>query len=182
MTNPVSTPKKRANDMNKVILRWVTITGIAIFFISVGFWIVSFPFGWAKWLVENDWISALFRIFLTAVGILVFWWAHTKRERFLSVIQEEGLDASVSVGVFKTLINKVLEGFDGITLEKVAFKKSKFANITDLVIELKVNDPYSLSEVLKEIHAKVESSIRENIGEMTGIHPSIKVRGFEVKA
>jgi len=181
MTNPVSNPKTKDNVMSRVILRWVTIAGMAIFFISIGFWIVSFPFGWAKWLAENQWVSALFRVVLTGIGILLVWWARTKRERFLSVFQAEDVDASVSADVFKKLINKILEGFDGVKLEKVTFKKSKFAGITDLIVELDVNDPFSLSELLKEINAKIESSIKENIGEMTGIHPSIKVRGFEVR-
>ncbi len=167
--------------MNRVIVRWVTIAGMAIVFISCGFWIVSFPFGWAKWFAENHWASALFRVALTAGGIALVWWGRTKRERFLSVFQAEDLDAFVSADVFKKLVNKILEGFDGVRLEKVTFKKSKFAGITDLIVELDVNDPFSLSELLKEIRSKIETSIKENIGEMTGIHPSIKVRGFEVK-
>jgi hypothetical protein len=164
-----------------MILKWLEIIGIALFFIGIGLWIVSLPFSWTKSLGENNVSGIVFRILLTIIGIVLLYVTRTKKDRFLPSFQAEDLDVMVSADVFKKLINKILENYDGVRLNTVFFKKSHLAGITDLVVALDVNDPFSLSEVLKEIGKKIETSIKESIGDSTGIHLVMKVKGFEVR-
>lgn len=174
--------------MKKPLTSWFGITrfpfgivGIVLFFVSIGLWIPSLPFTWTGVLNSNSFLGVFLRIVLSVVGLALFFFYFRKRERFLPSFQAEGLEVTVSIDVFKRLLEKVLEGFDGVKLDHVTFKKSNLSGVTDLIIELKVGDPFSLSEVLKEIYQKTNSSIRESIGDLTGLRTLIKVRGFEVR-
>jgi len=50
----------------------------------------------------------------------------------------------------------------------------------ELVIEINSSDPFSISEVLKEINDKIKMTIENSIGESVGFRLVIKVRSFEV--
>jgi len=156
------------------------IVGKWILFISSGIWISSIPFEWVRFLLSNSTFGLIFKIALTVFGLFLLILFYRNREQYVEFTEEEGLTFSVSIEVFKNLISKVLGTYDDVSLNKVILRKAKLEGLKELVVDLGVTNPFSLSEELKEINEKINTILKQSIGANLGINTVIKVRSFEL--
>jgi len=156
------------------------IVGKWILIISLGIWISSIPFEWVRLLLSNSTFGLIFKIALTVFGLFLLILFYRNREQYVEFTEEEGLSFSVSLEVFKNLISKVLGTYDDVSLNKVILRKAKLEGLKELVVDLGVTNPFSLSEELKEINEKINAILKQSIGANLGINTVIKVRSFEL--
>jgi hypothetical protein len=117
---------------------------------------------------------------VTVLGIFLVLLFLKNREQYIEFTEDEGLSFSISVEVFKNLITKVLDTYEDVTLNNVLLRKAKLEGLKELVIDLGVTNPFSLSEELKEISEKINHILKKSIGANLGINTVIKVRSFEL--
>jgi len=155
--------------------------GLFLLIFSAGLWFASIPANGRYIFAENEFLGIIIRILVTGFSIFLVWYAVKKRERFVESSDDDGLNVSVSIDVFKTLVNRIIENFDNVSLHDINVRKTDLAGVKELLIEISTSDPFSISEVLKEINDKIKLTIESSIGEAMALKVAIKVRSFEVR-
>lgn len=159
---------------------FVGIIGKIILYASFGIWLSSIPFDWVQFVLGNSVFGLIFKMAVTVLGIFLVLLFLKNREQYIEFTEDEGLSFSISVEVFKNLITKVLDTYEDVTLNNVLLRKAKLEGLKELVIDLGVTNPFSLSEELKEISEKINHILKKSIGANLGINTVIKVRSFEL--
>jgi len=160
----------------------IDLIGWPILSFSAGLWLGSVGIVDGNVFVANTFWGFLIRILISAVGVYLIYWSYRSRDVFFEASQGGDLSVSVSPEVFRTLISRVLDNFDTVDLKSINMRPSKLEGVNELLIEISTTDPFSLSEVLKELHDKVSMTIKDSLGDQMGINVNIKVRSFEVNA
>jgi len=168
-------------------MKWVTkraidLAGWPLLAFSGGLWLGSANWGGGNVFVANHFWGFLFRILISAAGVYLIYWSYRSRDVFFEASQGGDLSVSVSPEVFRTLISRVLDNFDTVDLKSINMRPSKLEGVNELLIEITTTDPFSLSEVLKELYEKVSMTIKDSLGDQMGINVNIKVRSFEVNS
>ena len=168
-------------------MKWATkkvidLSGWPVLAFSAGLWLGSLNNSTGNIFVANDFLGYLIRILISAAGLYLIYWTYRSRDVFFEASQGGNLSVSVSPEVFRTLISRVLDNFDTVDLKAINMRPSKLEGVNELLIEISTTDPFSLSEVLKELYDKVSLTIKDSLGDQMGINVNIKVRSFEVNS
>jgi hypothetical protein len=168
-------------------MKWATkraidLAGWPVLAFSAGLWLGSLNYSGGNVFVANTFLGYLIRIVISAVGVYMIFWSYRSRDVFFQASQGGNLNVSVSPEVFRTLISRVLDNFDTVDLKAINMRPSKLEGVNELLIEISTTDPFSLSEVLKELYDKVSLTIKDSLGDQMGININIKVRSFEVNS
>jgi len=168
-------------------MKWATkrvidLSGWPVLAFSAGLWLGSANLGGSNVFVDNNFWGFLIRIIFSAAGLYMIYWSYRSRDVFFEASQGGNLSVSVSPDVFRTLISRVLDNFDTVDLKSINMRPSKLEGVNELLIEISTTDPFSLSEVLKELYDKVSLTIKDSLGDQMGINVNIKVRSFEVNS
>lgn len=166
-------------------MKWATkkaidLSGWPVLAFSAGLWLGSVNAGIGNVFIANTFLGYLIRILITAAGVYMIYWSYRSRDVFFEASQGGNLSVSVSPEVFRTLISRVLDNFDTVDLKAINMRPSKLEGVNELLIEISTTDPFSLSEVLKELYDKISLTIKDSLGDQMGINVNIKVRSFEV--
>ncbi len=148
---------------------------------SAGLWLGSVNLGATNIFIANNFLGFLLRILITAGGAFLVYLSFKNRDVFFEASQRDNLSVFVSPEVFRTLISRVLDNFDTVDLKSINMHASKLEGVKELVIEISTTDPFSLSEVLKELYDKISLTMKDSLGDDMGVNINIKVRSFEVK-
>ncbi len=165
----------------KIKLPNLKTIGIFALVFSAGMWFSSIPVSGNLIFAENDLPGILIRILVTSFSIFLIWYSFKQREKFVESSEVDGLNVFISVDVFKTLINRIIENFDNVSLHDISVSKTELEGVRELVVEISTSDPFSISEVIKEISDKIKLTIESSIGETMALRVTIKVRSFEVR-
>jgi hypothetical protein len=162
-------------------MKWATkraidLAGWPVLAFSAGLWLGSLNYSGGNVFVANTFLGYLIRIVISAVGVYMIFWSYRSRDVFFQASQGGNLNVSVS------LISRVLDNFDTVDLKAINMRPSKLEGVNELLIEISTTDPFSLSEVLKELYDKVSLTIKDSLGDQMGININIKVRSFEVNS
>jgi len=168
-------------------MKWATkkvidLSGWPVLAFSAGLWLGSLNNSTGNIFVANDFLGYLIRILISAAGVYLIYWSYRSRDVFFEASQGGNLSVSVSPEVFRTLITRVLDNFDTVDLKAINMRPSNLEGVNELLIEISTTDPFSLSEVLKELYDKVSLTIKDSLGDQMGINVNIKVRSFEVNS
>lgn len=168
-------------------MKWATkkvidLSGWPVLAFSAGLWLGSLNNSTGNIFVANDFLGYLIRILISAAGVYLIYWSYRSRDVFFEASQGGNLSVSVSPEVFRTLIRRVLDNFDTVDLKAINMRPSRLEGVNELLIEISTTDPFSLSEVLKELYDKVSLTIKDSLGDQMGINVNIKVRSFEVNS
>ncbi len=168
-------------------MKWATkraidLSGWPVLAFSAGLWLGSINYSGGNVFVANTFLGYLIRIVVSAVGVYMIYWSYRSRDVFFQASQGGNLSVSVSPEVFRTLISRVLDNFDTVDLKAINMRPSKLEGVNELLIEISTTDPFSLSEVLKELYDKISLTIKDSLGDQMGINVNIKVRSFEVNS
>src|SRR6056297_282581 len=168
-------------------MKWATkkvidLSGWPLLAFSAGLWLGSLNNSTGNIFVANDFLGYFFRILISAAGLYMVYWSYRRRDMFFEASQGGNLSVSVSPEVFRTLIGRVLDNFDTVDLKAINMRPSKLEGVNELLIEISTTDPFSLSEVLKELYDKISLTIKDSLGDQMGINVNIKVRSFEVNS
>ena len=168
-------------------MKWATkkiidLSGWPVLSFSAGLWLGSLNNSTGNIFVANDFLGYLIRILISAAGLYLIYWSYRSRDVFFEASQGGNLSVSVSPEVFRTLISRVLDNFDTVDLKAINMRPSNLEGVNELLIEISTTDPFSLSEVLKELYDKVSLTIKDSLGDQMGINVNIKVRSFEVNS
>ncbi|MFP4461450.1 MAG: hypothetical protein ACLFQE_04570 [Thermotogota bacterium] len=166
--------------MKWAVKKTIDLAGWPILAFSAGLWLGSINISGGNVLVASSFWGYLIRILISAVGVYMVFWSYRSRDVFFEASQGGNLNVSVSPEVFRTLISRVLDNFDTVDLKTINMRPSKLEGVNELLIEISTTDPFSLSEVLKELYDKVSLTIKDSLGDQMGINVNIKVRSFEV--
>jgi len=166
-------------------MKWATkrvidLSGWPLLAFAAGLWLGSADFGGGNVFVANNFWGFLIRILVSAAALYLIYWSYRSRDVFFEASQGGNLSVSVSPEVFRTLISRILDNFDTVDLKAINMRPSKLEGVNELLIEISTTDPFSLSEVLKELYDKISLTIKDSLGDQMGINVNIKVRSFEV--
>jgi len=162
---------------SKLFLR---LTLVLLTFCAI-LWILPLLSGFFSLFLNWSVWGIVLQVLITGVALLlVFLWFFQK-ERFFRSSQQEGLNVYVSTDVYRALVERILEGADGVRLNRLFFRPSKLSGVNEMVVDLSAHDPFSLSAALKELKQQIMDSIAKNIGDTTGLAVVLKVRKFEVR-
>jgi hypothetical protein len=162
--------------------RVVDVTCWPLLAFSAGLWLGSVAFGEAGYNVftANDLWGFVIRVALSGVALYMVILSFKNRNVFFESSQSDNLSVFVSPDVFRTLIKRVLENFGTVTLKSIVMRPSKLEGVKELIVDISTTDPFSLSEVLKELYDKISMTIKESLGDEMGVNVIVKVRSFEV--
>lgn len=167
----------------KVLKRWADWflkVGIVVISLAVLLWLLSIPFqGFQVWITNTFW-GILFRIIISVAGIGLVYLGIRHREHYVHTVPEEGLEVQISPDVYKTLITRVLENYEGVALEDFSFRPAKVANNPLLYVWIKTKDPFSISEVIQDLKEQMKMTLTQSLGSAMELQVVIRVKTFEV--
>jgi len=162
--------------------RFIDLTCWPLLAFSAGLWLGSAVFSenGYNFFTANDPLGVIIRIILTALAAYMVFMSFRNRKLFFESSQSDNLTVFVSPDVFRTLIKRVLENFGTVTLKSITMRPSKLEGVKELIVDISTTDPFSLSEVLKELYEKISLTIKDSLGDEMGVNVIVKVRSFEV--
>lgn len=168
--------------MNWSTKRFIDLTCWPLLTFSAGLWVGSVGFGGsgANMFIATDLWGYIIRIALSALAAYMIFISFRNRKLFFESSQSDNLSVFISPDVFRTLIRRVLENFGTVALKSITMRPSKLEGVKELIVDISTTDPFSLSEVLKELYEKISLTIKDSLGDEMGVNVIVKVRSFEV--